>query len=465
MLNDTIVAVATPQGSGGMSVIRVSGDKSFEIVNKLFSEDVINQAPRTILHGNFFNFEGKTIDDIVITKFQGPHSYTGEDVIEISSHGNIIIVEEIINSLLEAGAVIAEPGEFTKRAFLNGKLDLSQAEAVNDLIKSQTKRSKQIALSQLKGSLGMKMKEINKEIMDIRASIEANIDFPEDVLEPEREDLDKSFSKIIDYLENIVNTNQKSYYFRDGMKVSLVGCVNVGKSSILNGLLDSQRAIVTDIPGTTRDIITESLDIKGVPVVISDTAGVRDTEDVIEREGVLRSLSVSEEADLIIMVFDGSREISEEDKYILSHILTFSKDILFVVNKEDISCPLIINEYKDYLASVDKLTYKNNDILNFVTISAKEPSSIEKLKTIIYEYIKDFVGSEDLMITNNRHLDAIKKAVKSLLLAKESNENGMELDCVAIDLTDAMYQLGLITGETTTEDILDYIFSQFCIGK
>ena len=265
-------------------------------------------------------------------------------------------------------------------------------------------------------------------------------------------------------MENIVKTNQKTYYFRDGMKVSLVGCVNVGKSSILNGLLDSQRAIVTDIPGTTRDIITESLDIKGVPVVVSDTAGVRDTEDVIEREGVQRSLSVTEDADLVVMVFDGSGEINEDDKYILSDVLTFGKDILFVVNKEDISQKSFVDSYRDYLTSMDKLINRDG-FVNFISISAKDPSGVLKLKDSIYEYIKDFDNSEGLMITNNRHLEAIKKACVSLKLAKESNEKGVELDCVAIDLTDAMYQLGLITGETTTEDILDYIFSQFCIGK
>ena len=462
MLKDTCVAVATPLGSGGMSVIRVSGDKSFEITDRLFSGDVINQAPRTVIYGNFFNSAGDVIDDVVITKFQGPNSYTGEDVIEISSHGNVIIAEEIITALLESGATLAEPGEFTKRAFLNGKLDLSQAEAVNDLIKAQTQRSKEIALSQLKGSLGVKMKEINREIMDIRASIEANIDFPEDVPEPEREDLNQSFEKIINYLENIIESNRKSYYFRDGMKVCLVGCVNVGKSSILNGLLDSQRAIVTNIPGTTRDIITESLDIKGVPVLLSDTAGVRDTHDIVEREGVLRSLSVAGDADLILMVFDGSREINEEDKYILSNIPS-NKDILFVLNKEDISDLNAVLSYKEYLRSLNMLS--DSEGSDFVTISAKDGVKLEKLKDAIYLYVKEFDNSEGLMITNNRHLDAIKRAIKSMRLAKESNDMGMELDCVAIDLGEAMYRLGLITGETTTEDILDYIFSQFCIGK
>lgn len=465
-MNNTIVAVATPLGSGGIGVIRVSGKDSFNITNKFFSGDILNQTPNTIIHGNFFNSEKKIIDDVLVSKFVAPFSYTGEDVIEISCHCNMVIMDEIINILLSAGISMAGPGEFTKRAFLNGKLDLSQAEAVNDLIKSSTLRSKDLALNQLKGSLGKKMKEINCELMNVRAEIEASIDFPEDVEEPDRKVLENKLNIIIDYIENLIKSNNKSHYFRDGYKVSIVGCVNVGKSSILNSLLNHDRAIVTDIPGTTRDVIIESLDINGIPVVLYDTAGVRETDDTVEKIGVEKSISSLENADLIMVVFDGSKEISVEDKEIISKLP--KKDILFVINKRDIAIDSKnADDYANYLEKHNLLKYSNNNDLadNILYISTNYSDDIKYLKNCIFKQAGGLNSQECLMVTNTRHMDALNKALKSLKLALKSVMDNMEFDLVSIDVAGAMYNLGLITGETTEEDILDHIFSKFCIGK
>lgn len=465
-MNNTIVAVATPLGSGGIGVIRVSGKDSFNITNKFFSGDILNQTPNTIKHGNFFNSEKKIIDDVLVSKFAAPFSYTGEDVIEISCHCNMVIMNEIINTLLSAGISMAAPGEFTKRAFLNGKLDLSQAEAVNDLIKSSTLRSKDLALNQLKGSLGKKMKEINCELMNVRAEIEASIDFPEDVEEPDRKVLENKLNIIIDYIENLIKSNNKSHYFRDGYKVSIVGCVNVGKSSILNSLLNHDRAIVTDIPGTTRDVIIESLDINGIPVVLYDTAGVRETDDTVEKIGVEKSISSLENADLIMVVFDGSKEISVEDKEIISKLP--KKDILFVINKRDIAIDSKnADDYANYLEKHNLLKYSNNNDLadNILYISTNYSDDIKYLKNCIFKQAGGLNSQECLMVTNTRHMDALNKALNSLKLALKSVMDNMEFDLVSIDLAGAMYNLGLITGETTEEDILEHIFSKFCIGK
>lgn len=465
MTEKTIIAAATPSGKGGVGIIRVSGKEAFEKTDMFFSGNVSGQAPNTIQHGNFFNSENKIIDDVLVSKFAAPRSYTGEDVIEISCHCNTVIMDEIINTFLSAGLSPAGPGEFTKRAFLNGKLDLSQAEAVNDLIKSSTVRSRDLALSQLKGSLGKKMKEINQELMNVRGEIEASIDFPEDVEEPDRSVLAEKFEKIIDYIEKLIKSNHKSHYFRDGYNVSIVGCVNVGKSSLLNALLDQERAIVTDIPGTTRDVLIESLDINGIPVVLYDTAGVRETEDAVEKIGVEKSISSLENADLVMAVFDGSREISEEDKEIISRLP--DKDILFVLNKRDIAENYNNADiYADYLQSLNLLEFTNNDMAdNICFISANYEDDIKILKDRIYKFAGGSYSEESLMVTNTRHLDALNRALVSLKLSLESVKNSMEFDFVSIDLAGAMYNIGLITGETTEEDILDHIFSQFCIGK
>lgn len=465
-MNNTIVAVATPLGSGGIGVIRVSGKDAFNITDNYFSGDILNQKPNTIKHGNFFNSEKKIIDDVLVSKFAAPSSYTGEDVIEISCHCNMVIMDEIINTFLSAGVSMAGPGEFTKRAFLNGKLDLSQAEAVNDLIKSSTLKSKDLALNQLKGSLGKKMKEINRELMNVRAEIEASIDFPEDVEEPDRKVLVNKLNIIIDYIEKLIKSNNKSHYFRDGYKVSIVGCVNVGKSSILNAILNQDRAIVTDIPGTTRDVLIESLDINGIPVVLYDTAGVRETDDAVEKIGVEKSISSLENADLIMAVFDGSKDISDEDKEIISKLP--KKDILFVVNKRDIATDSKnADSYPKYLDTLNLLDYNNNNDLadNILFISSNFPEDIKHLKNSIFKLAGGSNTEECLMVTNTRHIDALKKSLTSLKLALNSVTNNMEFDLVSIDVAGAMYNLGLITGETTEEDILEHIFSKFCIGK
>jgi len=455
-MNDTIVAIATAIGQGGVGIIRISGSDTFSVINKIFSKNIMDKPSHTIHHGNLLSLDGLVIDDVLVSIFRNPKSYTGEDVAEISCHGNMIVLNDALKALLNAGARLAEPGEFTKRAFLNGKLDLSQAESVNDLIKSQTETSKNIALRQLQGGLSEKMSVINRELLKITAEIEASIDFPEDVHEPCKIDLESRITNCIDIIDKLIKSNEKSYFYREGMKIAILGNVNVGKSSILNALLDTSRAIVTDVPGTTRDVLEESLDINGIPVSLVDTAGVRETSDIVEKIGVERSWEIVNSADLVLIVLDGSKDISENDKNIISKVI--DKDILFIINKTDLGKCDIIEYIEDYIKKV-------NSNSTIVKISAKNCDNIETLKKVIYNSAIKYDSSESLIITNRRHIEALNNAVNSMKLSLESLQSNMELDFVSIDIADARYSLGLITGATCTEDILNFIFSEFCIGK
>lgn len=438
---DTITAIATPIGTGGVGVIRISGEKSFEIGERLLSQKLL---PGKIHHGWISN-EGKRIDEVIILPFKNPHSYTGEDVVEIQCHGGINVIRNILDLVLKHGARVAERGEFTKRAFLNHKLDLSQAEAVCDLIHAKTQNFAIQSAKNLSGVLAEKVKEIKKDIFEVLSKIIAGIDFPDDVKEPEYDYLQNEFKNAIKKIDGILLCAKSSNVLRQGIKIAILGKPNVGKSSLFNALLSLNRAIVTDIAGTTRDILTETLDFDGVPVTLIDTAGIRESTQVdkVEEIGIEFSKQSAEEADLILFLFDASTGMNEDDEMILK--LIEDKKHIKVANKADLSA-----------TETDESTLK---------LSTITKQGFEELKA----QVKQFVGEKSIedteFITNNRQQDCLTKSRESLeqaLLATQINELQ---DLISIDVKSALLYLDEITGEVITDDILNNIFDNFCIGK
>ncbi len=436
---DTITAISTPLGTGGVGVIRISGEKSFEITEKIFSGKI---TPRMICHGWIIDND-KKIDEVVILPFKNPNSYTGEDVIEIQCHGGVNVVKNILDIVLKNGARMAERGEFTKRAFLNKKLDLSQAEAVADLIHSKTQNFAIQSAKNLSGVLAQKVNEIKKDIFETLSKIVAGIDFPEDVKEPEYEDLIKDFESQIDKIDKILANAKSSNIMRQGIKVAIAGKPNVGKSSLFNTLLSLDRAIVTEIAGTTRDVLTETLDL-GIPVTLIDTAGIRDDENIdkVEEIGIEYSKQAAKEADLILFMYDLSKGLSDTDNAILDFVK--EKKHLIIANKCDLS-----NEKPE----------------NTICISAKNQIGIDELKQEIKNIIMEFSVEDTEFITNNRQQNCLEKARESLLQAYMAAKVNELQDLISIDVKQALLCLDEITGEVITDDILNNIFENFCIGK
>lgn len=438
---DTITAIATPIGTGGVGVIRVSGSESFEVVEKIFPKKLV---PGKIHHGWILDGD-KKIDEVIVLPFKNPNSYTGEDVVEIQCHGGINVVRNILDLVLKNGARTAERGEFTKRAFLNHKIDLSQAEAVCDLIHAKTQNFAVQSAKNLSGVLAESVKEIKKDIFEVLSRIIAGIDFPDDVAEPEYDYLKDEFQKAIDKIDKILACAKSSNVLRQGIKIAIVGRPNVGKSSLFNALLSMNRAIVTDIAGTTRDILTETLDFDGVPVTLIDTAGIREHSDVgkVEEIGIEFSKQSAEEADLVLFLYDGSIGLIDEDKDILN--LIEEKNFITIANKADLG----VND-------LGKMT---------IPISTITKQGFDELKA----KVKQFVGEKSIedteFITNNRQQDCLgksKEALQQSLLAAQLNELQ---DLISIDVKSALLYLDEITGEVITDDILNNIFDNFCIGK
>lgn len=436
---DTITAISTPLGTGGVGVIRISGEKSFEITEKIFSGKI---TPRMICHGWIVDND-KKIDEVVVLPFKNPNSYTGEDVIEIQCHGGVNVVKNILDIVLKNGARMAERGEFTKRAFLNKKLDLSQAEAVADLIHSKTQNFAIQSAKNLSGVLAQKVNEIKKDIFETLSKIVAGIDFPEDVKEPEYEDLIKDFENQIDKIDKILANAKSSNIMRQGIKVAIAGKPNVGKSSLFNTLLSLDRAIVTEIAGTTRDVLTETLDL-GIPVTLIDTAGIRDDENIdkVEEIGIEYSKQAAKEADLVLFMYDLSKGLSDTDNAILNFVK--EKKHLIIANKCDLS-----NEKPE----------------NTICISAKNQIGIDELKQEIKNIIMEFSVEDTEFITNNRQQNCLEKARESLLQAYMAAKVNELQDLISIDVKQALLCLDEITGEVITDDILNNIFENFCIGK
>ena len=435
---DTITAPATPLGMGGVGVIRISGDKAFEIINKIFTNT--NFKPRTFNHGWIKDGDTK-IDEVIVLPFFAPNSYTGEDVVEIQCHGGINVVKSILNLVLKNGARMAEKGEFTKRAFLNKRMDLSQAESVADIIHAKTADFATVSMKNLSGVLKERINEIRNEIFEVLSRITAGIDFPEDVKEPEYSYLIEKFEDILAKIKQVLAGAKTSNIFRQGASVAIIGKPNVGKSSLFNALLSLDRAIVTDIAGTTRDVLRETLDL-GIPVTLVDTAGIREDEEVskVEKIGIEYSKQSLDEADLVLFVYDASKGLDVEDKEVLE--LLKDKNYILIANKADLA--------------KDK---------NALCISAKTGEGVNELKELLKQKVCDIQPEGLEFVTNARQqacLEKAKTAIEQALLAANLNELQ---DLISIDVKSAILGLDELTGELITDNILDNIFDHFCIGK
>ena len=435
---DTITAPATPLGMGGVGVIRISGDKAFEIINKIFTNT--NFKPRTFNHGWIKDGDTK-IDEVIVLPFFAPNSYTGEDVVEIQCHGGINVVKSILNLVLKNGARMAEKGEFTKRAFLNKRMDLSQAESVADIIHAKTADFATVSMKNLSGVLKERINEIRNEIFEVLSRITAGIDFPEDVREPEYSYLIEKFEDILAKINQVLAGAKTSNIFRQGASVAIIGKPNVGKSSLFNALLSLDRAIVTDIAGTTRDVLRETLDL-GIPVTLVDTAGIREDEEVskVEKIGIEYSKQSLDEADLVLFVYDASKGLDVEDKDVLE--LLKDKNYILIANKADLA--------KDE---------------NALCISAKTGEGVNELKELLKQKVCDIQPEGLEFVTNARQqacLEKAKTAIEQALLAANLNELQ---DLISIDVKSAILGLDELTGELITDNILDNIFDHFCIGK
>lgn len=460
--DDTIAAISTPFGEGGIGIVRLSGKDSLDIVDKIFfspkNKGVKELRSYRIIYGYIIDpATGEKIDEVIVSVMRSPYSYTREDVVEINCHGGMIPLRKTLEVVLKQGARLAEPGEFTKRAFINGRIDLSQAEAVLDLIRAKTEESSRIALEQLQGGLSEKITALRDTLTEICAHVEAYIDFPEDEIEVKSDQtLLENLKNVRTELDALLKTYDEARFFREGLAIAIVGRPNVGKSSLLNALLKKDRAIVTEIPGTTRDIIEEYLNIKGLPIRIMDTAGIRDVEDIAEKEGVRRSLISIENADLVIAIFDRSEPHYIEDLEVIEKIK--NKNIIVVFNKCDL--PPILDK-KMIMSQL--LPYTSN----FLDISALRGDGIEKLKDKIFEScLKDWKEErEGVVISNIRHKLAIEKASEAIERAILALREGYPLEIFALELRETLDRLGEIVGIVSTDDILNKIFSEFCIGK
>ena len=461
-IDDTIAAISTPLGEGGIGIVRLSGKDSIKIAEKIFispkNKSLNNSKSHRIIYGYIKDPKtDKEIDEVLITIMRSPYSYTREDVVEINCHGGMTALRKTLELILKQGARLAEPGEFTKRALINGRIDISQAEAVLDLIRSKTDESRRIAIEQLQGGLSEKITALRDRLTEVCAHVEAYIDFPEDEIET------ASIKAVLESMKDIgrefhalLKTYDEARFFREGLSTAIVGSPNVGKSSLLNALLKKDRAIVTEYPGTTRDVIEEYLNINGLPLRIMDTAGIRDVQDIAEKEGVKRSLLSIENADIVIAMFDCSELLKEEDFEVIQKVK--DRNTIFVLNKSDLQSAIDRN-------SISSLVPRPSpSILN---ISATRGDGLEELKDIIFEScLKNWKEErEGVVITNLRHKTAIEKAKTSLERAISALLENQPLEILALELRDSLDRLGEIVGAITTEDILNKIFTDFCIGK
>lgn len=456
-LNDTIAAISTAIGEAGIAIVRMSGDDSINIIDKIFvSASKVKMAEaenRKFLYGHICDGD-KKIDEVLVVKMKGPHSYTAEDIVEIHCHGGVVSVKRILNLILSKGARIAEKGEFTKRGFLNGRIDLTQAEAVIDLIKAKTDISFDLGLNQLGGALSEVLNKLKDELVSMQALIVANIDFPdEDIEDAAYNDLLDRSKKILEKMDKLLENSKNSRLLRDGINTVILGKPNVGKSSLLNGLLKYDRAIVTDIAGTTRDVIEDYINLDGVLLKISDTAGIRETEDEVEKIGVNIAREKLKDADLVIAIFDLSRDFDQDDKEILK--LIENKKHIIILNKDDLEQKISDDEIEKYFKD------------DYLRLSVMENESVMKVEKLIIDLFFDgeLQISSDTVLSNLRHINALREAKKELLEVNESLNKRVFLDLIEVDLENVIAHISEITGTITTEDILDRVFSDFCIGK
>ncbi len=452
----TIVAISTALGNAGIGIIRMSGEKSFDIIKKIFKPKEKDKEFKTgtIRYGYIFDNE-EIVDEVLVSFFKAPKSFTTEDMCEINSHGGIVVMKKILEICLKNGAVLAEPGEFTKRAFLNGRIDLSQAEAVIELINAKTEKQTKAIIKQLNGELSEKLEEIKKSVMNILVDIEASIDYPEyDVEEVTNSKTLKNLEIIEQKIKDFEKTFENGKILNEGIRIAIVGRPNAGKSSLLNAILKEDRAIVTEIEGTTRDTIEEFVQIEGIPIKIIDTAGIRKTDNVIEKIGINKSVEEVENADLVICIIDGSKEIEQEDKEILKMVK--NKKAIILLNKID---KQLCIEKEDLRGYIEDKKILEVSILNKIGID-------EIYKEIANMYSLGNINTDDsLIITNERYKQAIMNMLVHIKKARNAIEEKRPIDIISIDITAILEEIGKITGDSVSEDIINEIFKKFCLGK
>lgn len=459
ILDDTIVAISTPIGEGGIGIVRLSGPASLKIADKIFiSKDGVRPSrfkSYTMHYGHVVGEGQKVIDEVILTVMKAPKSYTKEDIVEINCHGGIQAMKHVLELAVETGARIAEPGEFTKRAFLNGRIDLAQAEAVLDVIRAKTEGSLKVAVSQLEGELSRNVNEIRNKAIEMASQIEASIDFPDEGLEPvEKEKLLKKAEDISSGLNALVGSYDSGMVFREGVLAIICGKPNAGKSSLMNLLLKRDRVIVSPVPGTTRDAIEEVINLKGIPIRLVDTAGIQASKDALEKEGIKKSKRYLELSDIVILMLDASTAIEKSDLDIIK--MVGNKKKIVVLNKSDLEKKIDPEKVKSL--------FKNDKVIE---VSVEKKKNIDRLENAVMETVfsGNFDQGEGAMVSNARHKEALDKALTFMLSVKKAVSEDDAPELVMVDLKDAIFNLGLVIGKSVSDDILDRIFEQFCIGK
>ena len=450
-MNDTICAISTALGVGAISIIRVSGDEAIDIVNKIFDKDLTKKESNTINYGHIV-YNGEIIDEVMVSIMKSPKTFTKEDIVEINSHGGVAVTNKVLEILLLEGARLAEPGEFTKRAFLNGRIDLVEAESIMDLIESKTETSRKLAISGMEGKVSKLVKNIIDNLVKVNANIEVNIDYPEyeDIEIVTKEKIEEMSKYINKELTKLLNESENGKLIKDGINTLILGRPNVGKSSILNKLIEEEKAIVTSVAGTTRDIVEGQIRVNGILLNIIDTAGVRETEDIVEKIGVEKSLSLVNDADLIILVFNNNEKLTDEDKKLLEY--TKEKKRIIVINKIDLENNLDISNLKNE---------------RIVKISALKDSGIESLKNEINDMfnLEEINLGDFTYLSNSRQISLVKKAVEISKNLEDALNNDVPIDLLEIDIKEICEILGEIIGESYDDKLIDTLFSNFCLGK
>ncbi|WP_342540485.1 tRNA uridine-5-carboxymethylaminomethyl(34) synthesis GTPase MnmE [Heyndrickxia sp. FSL K6-6286] len=458
---DTISAISTPMGEGAIAIVRLSGDQAIEITDKLFvgvsGKKLENVSSHTIHYGKIIDpTTDEVVEEVMVSVMKAPKTFTRENIVEINCHGGLVSVNRVLQLVLRYGARLAEPGEFTKRAFLNGRIDLSQAEAVMDLIRAKTDRAMNIALGQMEGRLSKLIQKLRQEILEVVAHVEVNIDYPEydDVEEMSHRMLKEKANYVRDELKKLLQTAGQGKILREGLSTAIIGRPNVGKSSLLNSLVQENKAIVTDIPGTTRDVIEEYVNVRGVPLRLVDTAGIRETEDIVEKIGVERSRKVLKEADLILLVLNYADDLTKEDEQLFEAVK--GMDVIVIINKTDLPQKIDMDKVKE-LSNEHKV----------ITTSLLEEKGVDDLEEAISSmYFQGSIEASDLTyISNSRHIALIGQALDAIEDVLSGIEFGTPIDIIQIDLTRTWELLGEIIGDTVQESLINQLFSQFCLGK